>query len=1104
MSPTATGGPSHIQALSPGGNVNTANGMNMNGTDGSKGGNRVFSHLDDLVAVDHDADMIHWPIRRLLQEGETLAKQADTHLDFRRPDLALQEYIKATTIAVEYVPRHKDYPAIQADRGDLHRLHVGLNKRINGQHTKFADVKEVIKENNARSGVKPKRSLSTPETNSAVSNGHVRTQPPVPVPVPEGPVDGTLTNGTATRKKAPPVQPKPDALHGKVIYSGGNVSDLASRFARLRSPERANSVQQDPRINTQPIVVPASFHTSPVAQETHSRRSSTSRSPGPREMPSVPKTAPRTTPRHTSLPLDTAIPAMPRAPDAIYSPAIENATTINLPSSIARSSSYLSHGRKISAPPVSTVGPTPDLNESRKDYFSTPRTITDNDHFRSSPESLATNFPDASTITAEELMKHLSQSVSVLIVDLRSRGEFDSGHIMSQSVICVEPITLRLGISGEQLGDSMVIASDSDQALYERRADFDLIVYYDQSSKAIGTSSSTGRDTNSTLRDFSAAVFDYGYEKQVKRRPLLLAGGLDAWVDLLGPNSLASSSNKPVSMEHSSSSSSVGRLNLPEKYLRRLGHMNTRSSRLLSRDEETKWDLALKREAPPSSPGSEDQYDLSEFIYAKTVEGFLNKYPEMPVVQESMVSPNPAAPSVQTTTNQFESSIPQLPTRPAPALPRQRSSGISDNRTVTTFASGASTISTVLVPPGLTGLRNPKYLCYMNSSIQALSATPFIRNLIRNFSPDSCPAPRRPEETSDPPQLLVRFMSNLYSHMWSGQYDFLGPTSLAKYINTVHFKSPEASSSNIMGYCYGGVDRQHDASEFLFWLLSILDDEINPQRNLRPDRDPVLEPNEVAAQARLPLIAAAQYTWPILMRGQASALTQRLKVQDCRVMRCTECGTESRNFSTYMQVNLPLTSSRNTTLQSLLADAWGPGASVTLTDIECDSEQCKRLANWQPLPLINGKSPGLPRRNKTSTTYLTRLPDYMMITLGRFLTDATGTVSSKNQTVVTFPQVGLDMRPYFAPDDSTPEAQKDSEHRGPFIYDVYAVQQHSGNLSSGHYVTLARSPDILSHDKNSAGSWHKFNDTQVTPCTFMDTQNAQSYIIYLKKRGSPN
>ncbi|KAK2627099.1 hypothetical protein QTJ16_003065 [Diplocarpon rosae] len=1096
MSPTATGGPPYTRALSfDGGPISTANGTNMNGTDGLKGGNRVFPHLDDLVAVGNDADMIHWPIRRLLQEGETLAKQADTHLDFRRPDLALQEYIKATTIAVEYVPRHKDYPSLQADRGELHRLHVGLNKRINGQHRKFADVKEVIKENNARSGVKPSSSLSTAETKSAVGNGHFRTQA-----VPEGPGNGNPANGTTTRKKAPAVQPKPDALHGKSIESGRNVVDLASRFARLRSPERANSVQQDPRINTQPIVVPASFHTSPVTQETHSRNSSMSRSTGPREMPSVP----RTIPRHANLPLDTAIPAMPRAPDAIYSPAIENATTINLPSSIARSSSYFSHGRKTSAPPVSTVGPTPDLNESRKDYFSSPRTMPENGHHQSSSESQFTEFADASTITAEQLMKHLSQSVSILIVDLRSRGEFDSGHIMSQSVICVEPITLRPGISGEQLGDSMVIASDSDQALYDRRADFDLIVYYDQSSKAVSTSSSTGRDTNSILRDFSAAVFDYGYEKQVKRRPLLLVGGLDAWVDLLGPNSLESSSTKLVSAKTSNFSSSVGRFNLPEKHLRRMGRMNTRSSRLLSRDEETKWDLALKHEAPPSSPGSEDQYDLSEFIYAKTVEGFLNKYPEMPVIQESMVSQPPAAQALHTTTNEFESNIPQLPTRPAPALPRQRSSGISDNRTVTTFASGTSTISTVLVPPGLTGLRNPKYLCYMNSSIQALSATPFIRNLIRNFSPDLCPAPRRPEETSDPPQLLVRFMSNLYSHMWSGQYDFLGPTSLAKYINTVHFKSPEASASNIMGYCYGGVDRQHDASEFLFWLLSILDDEINPQRNLRPDRDPVLAPNEVAAQAQLPLIAAAQYTWPILMKGQASVLTQRLKVQDCRVMRCTECGTESRNFSTYMQVNLPLTSSRNTNLQSLLADAWGPGASVTLTDIECDSEQCKREANWQPLPLVNGKSPGLPRRNKTSTTYLTRLPDYMMITLGRFLTDATGTVSSKNQTVVSFPERGLDMRPYFAPNDSTPEVQKDSEHRGPFIYDVYAVQQHSGNLSSGHYVTLARSPDIVSNDRNSAGSWHKFNDTQVTPCNFAETQSAQSYILYLKKRGSPN
>lgn len=517
-------------------------------------------------------------------------------------------------------------------------------------------------------------SRSRPENAAPVGNGHVRTQS-----VPNGPSNGTSTNGINSRKKPPPpVQPKPDALHGKVIQPAETASstvqtDLAARFARLRSPERTNS-GQDPRIRTQPIVVPANIP--PLVPQ--NKNTTMSRPIGPRELPSVPQNIPR----HMKIPLDVAVPAMPRAPDAIYSPAsgVESSAIVNLPSSIVRTSSYLANGRKNSAPPVSTVGPTPDLNESRKDYFSPAHTINDDDYEQRSQKRQAPQLPDATTVTAEELMKYLSQSISVLIVDVRSRAEFESGHIMSQSVICVEPITLRTGISGEQLGDSLIIAPDSEQALYERRTDFDLVVFYDQSSRSIDQSPSFARDSNSLLRDFSAAVYDYGYEKRVKRRPMLLVGGLDAWVDLLGPNSLrASQGNKlGASKMQSSSTRSLGRFSMADSQKRPMARINTRTSRLLSKDEETQWNLTLKNEPAPKSPDSNEPDDHDEFVYARTIEGFLNKYPEMPVIQESMMTQKSTVRPVQGATDEFVSNIPHLPTRPAPALPRQRSNGLHD------------------------------------------------------------------------------------------------------------------------------------------------------------------------------------------------------------------------------------------------------------------------------------------------------------------------------------------------------------------------------------------------------------------------------------------
>lgn len=62
-------------------------------------------------------------IKKIVSEGEHYARQADSHLGFGRPDIALQEYMKACIIAVDIIPRHKDYPALKSDRGELHRLH---------------------------------------------------------------------------------------------------------------------------------------------------------------------------------------------------------------------------------------------------------------------------------------------------------------------------------------------------------------------------------------------------------------------------------------------------------------------------------------------------------------------------------------------------------------------------------------------------------------------------------------------------------------------------------------------------------------------------------------------------------------------------------------------------------------------------------------------------------------------------------------------------------------------------------------------------------------------------------------------------------------------
>jgi ubiquitin carboxyl-terminal hydrolase 8 len=772
-------------------------------TEGSKGGSRIFPHLDDLVNVRPDVDK-HAPIKTIILTGEKLAKQADTHLDFRRPDIALEEYIKASIIAVEIIPRHKDYPATQG--GELYTLYQGLKKRISKQDPKFFDVRLMIKEDNAKSGVKPLKTRSLGENDAGIRrngplNGHSRTQSEM-TPSVSGAAnylrgsESDAESDNAHSRQKPAIQPKPQALHGKAIPSPTQ-TDLAARFARLRSPESKAPVQ-DPRIRTQPITLPEIPNSSPKSRSSLSSStagtSTSSRPSGPREMPMIPNghvTQPR-------ISVDVKIPNMPRAPDAIYSPArsTDSAATASLPSSVARGTSYTGHSRKSSAPPISSVGPTPSPVEPKQDYFVLSHSV--NGHGAAqTPRPQDVFIPDSVYISAEDLFKFQrmgSQSVRVLHVDLRSRYQFDAGHIMSQSIICIEPIALRRGISGEEIADSMIVAPDAELALFKRRETFDLVVFYDQSSTKVNPFNNSGNEMDNCLHNFASAVYDFGYEKRVKRRPMLLVGGLDAWVDLMGSNSLKTSSNgtlgpgksfKP-SQRTAGTLSRVGAVRDPTRSL----ISRTRvESRVLTREEQNKWNETLNEDRVSGRPADADPDASDELFYnyAKTTDDFFRRFPDISTIQESMVSNNQSPRPLHSYGDELSNSIPQPPTRPAPALPRQRSSGLSERGPKAVYAAGHdanlsnNAITAPRVEPGLTGLYNPHNLCYLNSSLQAISATPMIRDeVLRHRSGFSTIGiPKKDDESASPSQLFLKNLGVVMTYLWNGQYDWISPKTFA-------------------------------------------------------------------------------------------------------------------------------------------------------------------------------------------------------------------------------------------------------------------------------------------------------------------------------------
>ena len=127
-------------------------------------------------------------------------------------------------------------------------------------------------------------------------------------------------------------------------------------------------------------------------------------------------------------------------------------------------------------------------------------------------------------------------------------------------------------------------------------------------------------------------------------------------------------------------------------------------------------------------------------------------------------------------------------------------------------------------------------------------------------------------------------------------------------------------------------------------------------------------------------------------------------------------------------------------------------------------------------------------------------PDVLIVHLKRFLYTP---VRIKISEHVDFPISGLDLSPYLlGPIDRD----------APPIYDLYAVSEHSGGMSGGHYTSLCKkdgttttttnSDDNGNSNSNGADTWYKLNDGFVSPCASEADKvvTDQAYVLFYKRR----
>ena len=1034
---------------------------------------RTYPHFDDIrkdaiPQVAKDA-----PLNEQLAKAEDSISSSRRFLDFKRPDLAYKEFLIGFEVAINYIPRHRDYGFTTDNDRKWYVRYRNLCQTIRNLEGKMEEIRQMIKEDNQRTGILPRQESSPAYVKPVYSSGfgmpnesHTSTQSSL----------SGRPGSSQSEKSRPTVRPKPESLHGASTM--GKDSELAQRFARLRMSSNAAS---DPPTITMPDPAnygaeakgrPLSYSSMPST----SSNGNSSRPNGPRNMPNF-SNGPSLPPK---LPLAVTNFSMPKPPDSVYSP--DKVTTVPLSRNTSRSS-------------IEVNGTS---SERRQNYYNQPngnpipsqvqRTREDNPYRPRTPngvhpaiitKSRSSEIPHEPVIDVQTLATYMKK-YNVLLIDLRERPIFDEGHVFANSIICIEPSSVRSGMSAEQLEERLVISPDNELSLFERRNEFDVVVYYDQSTTNVnflkGPPAGPLRALHDTLYEFNA----YKPLKDA-RPPAFLQGGINAWVDLVGTHSLATS--KTAATLGSTAQRSGLRANRP-LVRQRMASMNStqevRRRRLnkytpLDEAEEQAWrqqakedEVATKDYAQDSSDGEQVEEPEVHSPFVHDMESFLRKFPDV-AMQESMIMPR-RRPPVPPLPRYEEPPLPSIPARPPPAIPRPSYSGQADlHSSQPALARVASSSRPPLYSESYqgrqkklprTGLTNFGVTCYMNATLQCLSGT----MALSNFFLDDRYKNAVQKNWKGTGGVMPDIYATVVRELWRGDVAAIKPSTFRKFCGRMNSE--------------WGIDRQQDAKEFFDFLVDSLHEDLN-LRWMRNPPNPLTTAEEFRRE-QIPITEASRYEWERFIHRDFSYISSLFAGQHASRLKCTTCHKTSTTYEAFYSISVEIPQSGRGDIYSCLRSYTQEERLAGDEKWQCPHCKCVREATKQIL--------------------LTRLPQILVIHFKRFRASKTES-ARKIHTPIDFPLYGFNMDPFVVQRPQpvvSDDSQIDAAVTPPFSYEAYGVLRHLGNTGNGgHYISMVKDP--------GRGCWRKYDDQNYydfDPSKLKERDaltNGEAYIVFFER-----
>jgi ubiquitin carboxyl-terminal hydrolase 8 len=302
------------------------------------------------------------------------------------------------------------------------------------------------------------------------------------------------------------------------------------------------------------------------------------------------------------------------------------------------------------------------------------------------------------------------------------------------------------------------------------------------------------------------------------------------------------------------------------------------------------------------------------------------------------------------------------------------------------------------LPFGVVGIRNLGNTCFLNSSLQCLSATIPLTDYFLAYQYKQEINHKNPLGTGG--KLVVEY-AELMKEIWLGKNSVVKPVAFKVAL--------ERFAPQFRGF------RQHDSQELLAYLLDGIHEDLN-----RIEEKPYIEDRDCdGTNDENDAIEA----WKNYLRRDKSLIVDIFQGQMRSKLQCLTCGHANIRFEPFMYLSLPISSTTKS-----IADCL---------DLYLASENMVGANQWYC-------SKCKTHRDATKKTDLWILPPILIIHLKRFNFNDYGQLGSKNNAAIDYPTLNWDLSKFVR--------SRGSERP---LYDCYAVSNHIGGLHGGHYTAYS-------------------------------------------------